>query len=229
MREFTPAGRRPRPDSGLVTIADSRIVLPDRSYTRLWMIADADLWTALQGAGELRVDPARLSFPEWRSQYDWLRGQMARRIPGYSGDYPWWSWGTSKPDLRDRSRHHSPAGCALVRLTLDVPTTEILAFDFGAWHFPISGQFLSTSEAEEENWAILPEAERTRAALEQSWERLFDPDLPRDPDWLGPLTKIQVVFETLRLADVARVKPFKSRPPAEAARTYAPNAERASM
>lgn len=213
-REYTPAGRRPRPAGGLVTIDGTQIVLPDTDRVRLWMIADADLWPLLQDAGELRVDPARLSFPEWRSQYDWLRGQMARRIPGYSGDYPWWSWATPKPDLRDRSRHYSPAGCALVRLTLDLPTAEILAFDFDAWHFPINAQLLSISETEEENWNALPEVERTRAALEASWERLFDPDLPRNPDWLGPLTKIQVVFETLRLADVARVKAFISRYPA---------------
>jgi len=216
LREYTPAGHRPRPTGGFITIEGTRIVLPDTDRTRLWMIADAELWPLLQEAGELRVDPARLSIPEFRPQFDWLRGQLARRIPGYSGDYPWWSWATPKPDLRIRSMYHGwPAGGAQVRLTLDVPTTEIRAFDFMAWgNISLNDGYLSLSEAEDQAWDALPSAERTQAALEQSWERLFDPDLPRTPDWLGTPEYIQVVFETLRAADVARIKPYASRPPA---------------
>lgn len=211
MREYSPAGRRPGPPGGLVTLDGARIVLPAIPRTRLWMIADAELWANLQEAGELRVDPALISWPEWRPQYDWLRGQMARRIPGYGGSYPWWSWAAPKPDLRDRTHHNSPTGCALVRLALDVPTAEILAFDFMDWHIPLNDGFLSLSEAEDQAWDALPAAERTQAAMEQSWERLFAPELPRDPDWSGPLTRVQAIFETLRRADVARVKPFRSR------------------
>jgi hypothetical protein len=213
MREYTPQGRRPHPAGGLVTIDGTRIALPDTAYTRLWMIADAELWPLLQGAGELHVDPARI-WDDYRPHYDWLRGQLIRRIPGYSGDYPWWSWATPKPDLRARCMYHAlPADHAQVRLTLDVPTAEILAFDFQEWHIPLNDGYLSLSEAESDAWGARPAAERTRAALEESWERLFIPDRPSDPEWGDPPERVQAVFETLRLADVARVKPFASRPP----------------
>lgn len=215
MREYTPAGRRPRPAGGLVTIDGARIVLPDTERVRLWMIADTELWTALQAAGELRVDPARV-WDDYRPHYDWLRGQLTRRIPGYSGDYPWWSWATPKPDLRVRSMYHAwTAGSAQIRLTLDVPTAEILAFDFQEWGcITLNDGYLSVSEAEDAAWDALPAAVRTRAALEASWERLFIPDRPIDPEWGGTPNYVQAVFETLRLADVARVKPFAARPPA---------------
>ena len=29
-----------------------------------------------------------------------MREQMVKRIPGYSGRYPWWGWVHPKPDLR---------------------------------------------------------------------------------------------------------------------------------
>ena len=55
-----------------------------------------------------------------------------------------------------------------------------------------------------------PEHARTREVIEASWERLFDPIAPLDP-WYGPLETVQAIFETLWLADVTDVTPFRAR------------------
>ena len=74
------------------------------------MLAEAALWARLQEAGVLRVDPALVSYPEWLPQYDWLRGQMARRLPCYGDGYPWWAWAAPKPDLRETHHHFGAPG-----------------------------------------------------------------------------------------------------------------------
>lgn len=211
MREFFPHGRSQGHSTGLVTIVDDRIVMPVTPRVRLWTLADAALWEALVARGELHVDPALISFPEYLPQYDWLRGQLRRRLPGFQGGYPWWAWAAPKPDLRDRTHHWGNPGDALVRLTLDLPTAEVICFDFDAWHIPLNGGYLGCDEEQRVVWATLPEGSRTRAALEQSWEHLFALDASRDREWLGSLDKVQAVFETLRYADVVAVKPFRSR------------------
>jgi hypothetical protein len=119
-------------------------------------LAEAALWARLQEAGVLRVDLALVSFPEWMPQYDWLRGQMARRPPGYSGGHPWWAWAAPKPDLRETRRHFGAPGYPLVRLELAIPVAEVLCFDFQAWHRPLASHYLSVSDQEDDAWEPRP-------------------------------------------------------------------------
>ncbi len=213
MRSLPQRDSPPGQGVGRVAIEGDAIAMPATPRVRLWMIADAPLWEPLRGRRELRVDPALIGIPEYRPQYDWLRGQLRRQLPGYEGGYPWWAWALPKPDLRETTHHNSPPGRALARLTLDLPTAEVRCFDFAAWHLPLNDGYLSLTPAQDAAWEATPEAERTRAALEASWERLFAPDAPRDPGWIGQLERVQAVFKTLRLADVAAVTPFRSRLP----------------
>lgn len=186
---------------------------------RLWMIAEHALWERLQIEGFLLVDPARTD-RDFRLAYDWMRGQMARRIPGYGGGYPWWAWiqwdpSRPRPDLRARANHYFAPGTPSVRLELELPDVEVLPSDFELWHFVLNNGYLGWSEAEDEWWDQLPSAQRSRAALERSWERIFALDHPQvDPAWLGTprAEHIQGVFEVLRARDVVRVTPYRSWP-----------------
>ena len=186
---------------------------------RLWMIAEHTLWERLQIEGSLLVDPARTD-RDFRPAYDWMRGQMARRIPGYCGGYPWWAWvqcdpARARPDLRARENHYFAPGTPSVRLELDLPDAEVLASDFDLWHCVLNNGYLGWSEAEDDWWHRLPEAQRTRAALERSWERIFALDHPQaDPEWIGntQAERVQGVFEVLRARDVVRVTTYCSRP-----------------
>ena len=71
---------------------------------RVWMIAEASLYTQLRQERILFVDPA-LAMPEFEDAYTWMRGQMALRLPHYQGHWPWWHGCARhvvmpRPDLR---------------------------------------------------------------------------------------------------------------------------------
>jgi len=51
--------------------------------------------------------------------YDWLRGELSRRIQGYSGEYPWWAY------YRPWPRQRLKSGCEQVRLRLSLPRERV--------------------------------------------------------------------------------------------------------
>lgn len=53
---------------------------------RLWVIARAEVWPALQEQKSLRNDRGR------RPEYAWLCEEMRLRVPGYAGPSVWWAW-----------------------------------------------------------------------------------------------------------------------------------------
>ncbi len=54
---------------------------------RVWMIAEATLYTRLSAEHILSVDPA-LADEDFADAYAWMCGQMVLRIPGYGGHWP---------------------------------------------------------------------------------------------------------------------------------------------
>lgn len=186
---------------------------------RLWMIASADLWEALQRDKELFCDAERI-YRDFQEAYDWMRRQMAKRLPVYQGQYPWWAWAQweaarPQPDLRARRMHNGfEPGSWCVRLELDVPEAEVLLSDFGLWHVVLNNGYCGLNEAETDAWYQLLPEQQNREVQETSWEQVFDLEhADDDPEWTGgKATSIQAVFEVLRLADVRRVTHFRARP-----------------
>lgn len=187
---------------------------------KLWMIASANLWQELKQEGQLFSDPAKSHLKLFERAYEWMRCQMAKRLPGFQGHSPWWAWAQWKvehprPDLRARRLHGGFApGSLCVRMELELPEHEVLCSDFALWHVILNDGHISLNETEADAWdRLLPELQ-TREVLEASWERIFD--LERrgaDPKWMGSTAKeVQAVFETLRLIDVRQVTYFRARP-----------------
>lgn len=136
------------------------------------MIAQASLYERLQNEKEVFVAPA-FTYLDFRSQYDWMRVQMAKRIPGYQGHYPWWAWqqyqpGKPKPDLRIRDLHCFDRGTPAVRLELDVPDHEVLLSDFIMWNHVLNNGYMAYSETEYDAWDELPPDQRIQERLETS-------------------------------------------------------------
>jgi Domain of unknown function (DUF3841) len=73
----------------------------------LWSIQTDAAWLELRERGTLEGRADRV-FPAFLPAYQWMMGQMARRLPGYGGGYPVWVWRRPKPDLRRTA--NAPAG-----------------------------------------------------------------------------------------------------------------------
>jgi hypothetical protein len=194
--------------------------LPEDIPMRVWTIQPVEVLARLEEKQVLHVDPAHIP-KEFRHAYDWMRTQMARRIPGCRGHYPWWGWHSPRPDLRCSG--HLPRGNRGVRLELELDPAEVLLSDFDAWHVVLNRGYLALSEKEEEAWYqhfeesvpdrwAWPLPEPWHSDILSSWERIFDLEaLATSKYWQAGLHYIQATFETLRLADVCHVTSFVAR------------------
>src|SRR5690242_18674787 len=128
---------------------------------RLWLIARLEVWEQLQRDKELLYDPARLP-PSFQPFYQWMCQQMAKRLPNYQGNYPWWAWirwvpGKPMPDLRswDVELNYFPPEESVVRLELLVPDEEVLCSDFESWCSVLHNEYVAQTQAEVEWWQSL--------------------------------------------------------------------------
>lgn len=192
---------------------------PARGATLIvWTIQREAAWRELQIRGEL-TGREELVGEGFLEPYRWMMGQMARRMPGYRGNYPIWVWVWPKPDLR--SSWLLPKGERGVRRTLKVDPARVLVSDFMAWHEVLNTSYLPLSD-EEWNWwtsvtppgptdvgTLTPEV---RAAMERSWERIFDLVALAASEWATDGSpRHQGVIERSSREDVARVEPFVAR------------------
>ena len=108
---------------------------PKPATIRLWTIQPPHVWNSLREQGTLLVNPIHSEFADsitsFEQAYDWMREQMAKRIPGYTGHYPWWAY-EHFLDLRFYRWHTPPYGKRLVRLELAVPRVQVLLSAYGA-------------------------------------------------------------------------------------------------
>lgn len=193
---------------------------------RLWMIAEEALWVRLREEDELFCDPARIA-PDFIPAYTWLQEECARRMPGYEGHHLWWAWvhwrpGRPRPDLRARRFHWFAPGTPAVRLELEVPDEQVLCTNYRLWEDVLFERSIDRPSGEAANTSdTMPEV--TRAAMEASWEAIFDVPSGVRPerDALADcVPTVQAVFEVLRRDQVVRVTPFRSRPLRNRFRTH---------
>ena len=165
---------------------------------RIWTIQELTVWEALEERGVLHVDPALAEHQDYSDAYDWLSGEMRRRVgePPRGVRWPWWGWGwyhtrvKARPDLRaigwDLER-----GSQNVRIELELPEGEVLLSEFNYWHFVLMGSYLPSGGADDDAFiedmdAFDEELERAgvevdraievepfRTRIIASWERIF--------------------------------------------------------
>jgi len=187
---------------------------------KVWTIQPFAAWEQFQQQGVITCQ-ARFVDSYDKPAYAWMRHQMARRLPGYQGDWPVWVWvkwdkTSPRPDIS--AEGHFPHGQKGVMLECLIPQESVLISDFELWHFVMNNQYLSLSEAESEKWeARAASGTITPATLleekEKSWEKIFDFTSPRDPDWIGDKSEAQLqgCIESLRLDQIVTVTPFTAR------------------
>ena len=186
---------------------------------RLWTIQLFWVWEWFCEQETLWSDPTgEAFFQDFQDSYEWMRGQMRCRLPGYEGRHPWWAY-DYKPDLR----RYKPGAGQMVRLELAVPPEHVLLSSCGAWHYVLNLWYLPHSvvgeeharesnawEEELERHGLNPFSGRWppdpwQSRMVASWERIFDVDDLRETN------TIQACFECLDFADVVRVTFFTPR------------------
>lgn len=204
------------------------------THLKLWTLQAPEVWRALQERGAYRC-PASFAWEELRDPYAWLASEMTRRgnPPPEAGITMIWAyhhWAGPKrarPDMRYSG--HAPRGEQVVMLELQVPTKEVLLSDLSAWHAPLNGAYLATSDENfdqfDERLERHPEyaARRHRPFLDRypqelreevlaSWQRIFDLDDHNDYYTSPPDQKcVQATFWELRADMVVSARAYTAK------------------
>lgn len=133
---------------------------------------------------------------DWRPAYLWMKKQMRKRLPWFSGDSPIWAWPDAEYVNWAPNQAWGEPGEEMVLLRFEVPETRVLVSDFDAWHFALSNHHLFDFEVEDQE------------AKETSWEAILSPEtLPED------MTngRVQVCVDRVLPSEVYEVVPFVCR------------------
>jgi len=209
---------------------------------RLWTIKSLAYWEKCQEVGVIKCDGRKLGEPLFKTGYDWMRGQMKKRIPGCKGKFPIWAW-IERPDLRTTGSYvrDSPGVC----IEIEVPDHLVLLSDFDGWHCVLNGCYTSLSEKDDnefdnkfkspKDFGITPamvlenpglltthkayQAEEARMyqAITDSWDRIFNLGLMRKNDLFFPPggnfgQNVQACVEVIPIEWVKAVRHMKVRP-----------------
>jgi len=165
-----------------------------------WSLQIEEVWKQAQELGYLEGKAEYAMYPK---EYLWMMEQMKERLPNYRGEYPIWLW-IKKPDMRSTGHFESYTRC--VRLTLDLDEKDVLISDFGDWHSVLNNGFNSNNEQEYDDY----HAGKLNITKEESWQRIFDYNHSRDPEWKGD-EWLQGVTGRIMLDKVKKVEHFISR------------------
>lgn len=194
---------------------------------RLWTIQPIAIWEELQQGEPLFCRDTRRK-TEQPAAYQWLQMQMRGRLPRYSGRPLWWAY-CEKPDLR-RHRYSLPEGEQHVRIELDAASVRHLVFPCWAWHRVFCQDYLAYTTEEYQRWNsrlraevpdddVWPLPEPWRTQLEDSWQRLFAPDLPQlswdtsPPGIWSRQARYEAVFESFTIDAVTNATVFEGTSP----------------
>lgn len=141
--------------------------------------------------------------------YEWMRAQMAKRIPDFSGDLPMWAWPKRSSN---KKRHKDP----YVRITAMVPRKRILASCFHMWHHHLNNWFIPASEEEYQEFESIYPTNKAfgtdpvyQAHVERHWEKVFDlsPRSGYDLEIHGFLDTVQLCVDRIYLTEVVGYRP----------------------
>jgi len=210
------------------------LALDGEAVVRVWTHQDPAALAAAEATGWLTGPRERAGWgvageemaEHFRPAYDWMRVQMAARLPNFSGDYPVWAW-PKRPSCR------GPLPTSWGRTVLvaaDVPRQRILASDFDLWHFILDGHPIAASEAEWDAYWAAEDARtadsnaqdnpapgrRERPHAHPTWERAltFGARGLEEARWNGggPRRTIQLCVDGIRLDEIVWTRERRTVP-----------------
>ncbi|MCK9529518.1 MAG: DUF3841 domain-containing protein [Gammaproteobacteria bacterium] len=121
---------------------------------RVYSRQHKDAWSKAQDIGYFTGDHGILDIDEetgidftYHKPYDWMKDQMAKVIPDFSGERPVWAylkrplhkgWWKLRPDF--------------IQFTALVPRKRILFSDYELWHHPLNNWPIFETEQEDDEW-----------------------------------------------------------------------------
>lgn len=169
---------------------------------KVWTIQTEAAYEELKAEGTLYGDWSRVD-KDFKKAYYWLCHQMENRGMRLRGRPPIWAWQT-KPDLRHNA--HLEKGEKGVRLELEVPSVELLASNYSAWHCVLNDHYLTSTDAETDK--AFSDDGYTRDEIELSWQKVFDLDYCVSADYGSA---VQLTMPALELHYVKKAQAFRGR------------------
>jgi hypothetical protein len=190
----------------------------------LWTIQPAELYAKIIKDGYYHFNEMKIKNNEWllenREAYDWLSGEMIKRIgaPPEAIKYPVWAWyihdeKRKKPDLRKTG--YGRKGEEMVCLEIDVPDSEVVLSDEEKWIYVLNHWYLSDARSEDEYnkdiaiFESLSENKKHEAKVD-SWQNIFDIE-PFDNGFAIKGRFVQATFWILKAEQIKKVQFFKAR------------------
>ena len=162
-----------------------------RDAMRLWTIQTEAAYRRLITDGQLIADAASCD-PDFARPYEWMLGEMKRRLRSErpTPDATLWAWSRWDPPSRNRpdlrSRGHLLPGASGYRIELDVNADDFLLSDFNLWHYVLNYWYVPTCERDNDlfdskhnahryDWDHPPSPD-VHDLIAKSWDRIFDLD-----------------------------------------------------
>lgn len=189
---------------------------------RLWTVQPLSVLDQINERGVYHCDPKKSEYltsfgKNFLIAYNWLAGQMRRRIglPPFSVKYPVWAWHTfdgkhKRPDLRQKE--FLCFSEEMVCIEAEVPDHKVLLSDEETWHIILNDAYIPSSDCPEDIelehiWlSTLAPMEQKKEKL-KSWERVLinSRDIPQNVGY------IQATFWELRKEQIISTIPIRCR------------------
>lgn len=135
--------------------------LPADSLVRVYTYQETEALERIEALGYLTGPTEDEVDRFFKPAYDWMREQMATRVPDYSGEYPVWAW-LKRPSAKNKERRYRGTENHKVRIIAQVPKKRILLSDYDRWHMPLNNSPCTRTEREYDVWEGDPRS---------TWER----------------------------------------------------------
>jgi hypothetical protein len=193
------------------------------SLVRVYTRQDPRAWEEAKARGYLTgshgFEEDNSNFELFHYPYEWMRQQMASRIPDFSGDLPVWSWVKRQNERKwvttwDKAERKTAP--IFPRIIAMVPRKRILLSCYELWHACLNNWNISSSTEDEEAFDKKWPRHKNHGVdaayqqyVEPSWQLIFDLAGKRSPyqieNWGQPVV-IQACIDRVYTNEIVSVR-----------------------
>ena len=137
----------------------------------------------------------------YHKPYDWMRDQMAKLIPDFSGERPVWAY--PKRPVTHKGWHKLKDD--MILFTALVPRKRILFSDYEPWHMALNDWLMCDTEQEDDEWYAM----NPRPDPSYSWVKCLDicqDEKAKKYEYYAPTDLTQSCVDRIYLNEIVSVK-----------------------